>query len=193
MSLSFPAQNYSLVLHMRLPLVRLIGMLLLFALVSTFWSVSNGSKNKEKTLAIIKPDGLLGNYTDDIKKTILESGFCILKEKRVQLDEDTVASFYAEHSSKNFFASLIKYMTSGSVLVMILEKENAIADWRALMGPTDARKAKTTHPHSIRAMCGLDTERNCVHGSDSIKSAQREISFFFRELSADVVTEHDEL
>lgn len=80
-------------------------------LLKTCRSLSNGGKNKEKTLAIIKPDGLLGNYTDDIKKTILESGFCILKEKRVQLDEDTAASFYAEHSSKNFFASLIKYMT----------------------------------------------------------------------------------
>ncbi|XP_054783589.1 probable nucleoside diphosphate kinase 5 [Prosopis cineraria] len=178
---------------MRLPFFGLIGMLLLFAFVSTFWSLSNGNTNKEKTLAIIKPDGLLGNYTDDIKKTVLESGFRIFKEKRVQLDGDTVARFYAEHSSKSFFASLVKYMTSGPVLVMILEKENAIADWRALMGPTDARKAKITYPHSLRAMCGLDTERNCVHGSDSHKSAQREILFFFRELSTDVVTEHDEL
>lgn len=73
--------------------------------------MSEGSENKEKTLAIIKPDGLLGNYTDDIKKTIVESGFSIFKEKRVQLDEDTAARFYAEHSSKNFFASLVKYMT----------------------------------------------------------------------------------
>lgn len=143
----------------------------------------------EKTLAIIKPDGLLGNYTDDIKRTIVEYGFRIFKEKTVQLDEATVESFYAEHSSKNFFANLIKYMTSGPVLVMLLEKDNAVADWRALMGPTDASKAKITHPYSIRAKCGLDMEKNCVHGSDSPKSAQREISFFFKELSADVVVE----
>ncbi|PNX95464.1 nucleoside diphosphate kinase-like protein [Trifolium pratense] len=73
---------------------------------------------------------------------------------------------------------------NGPVLIMILEKNNAIADWRALMGPTDASNAKITHPHSIRAKCGLDTEKNCVHGSDSPKSAQREILFFFEELSA---------
>ncbi|KAG4983230.1 hypothetical protein AAZX31_10G127500 [Glycine max] len=73
---------------------------------------------------------------------------------------------------------------SGPVLVMVLEKDNAIADWRALMGPTNASKAKITHPHSIRAKCGLDVENNCVHGSDSPKSAQREIPFFFKELSA---------
>ncbi|KAF7814013.1 putative nucleoside diphosphate kinase 5 isoform X1 [Senna tora] len=169
---------------MRLPIVGFIRILVLFVLVSDFWSWTNGNTNKEKTLAIIKPDGLLGNHTDDIKKAILEYGFSILKEKTIQLDEDAVTRFYAEHSSKNFFSSLMKYMTSGPVVVMILEKENAIADWRALMGPTDASKAKSTHPHSIRAMCGLDIQRNCVHGSDSLTSAQREMSFFFRELSA---------
>ncbi|KAG4400373.1 hypothetical protein GLYMA_07G040700v4 [Glycine max] len=115
------------------------------------------------------------------------------RKKMVQLDEATVKFFYAEHSSKSFFSSLIKYMTSGPVLVMVLEKDNAIADWRALMGPTDASKAKITHPHSIRAKSGLDVEKNCVHGSDSPKSAQREIPFFFKELSADVIAEHDEL
>ncbi|KAI5427450.1 Transcription elongation factor spt6, variant 4, partial [Lathyrus oleraceus] len=110
-----------------------------------------------------------------------------------QLGEATVKRFYAEHSSKSFFSSLVKYMTSGPVLVMVLEKDNAVADWRALMGPTDASKAKITHPHSIRAKCGLDTEKNCVHGSDSTKSAQREILFFFDELAPDAITEHDEL
>ena len=80
-------------------------------LFKTCSSSTHGSTEKEKTLAIIKPDGLLGNYTDDIKKTILEYGFSILKEKTVQLDEETVKRFYAEHSSKSFFSSLIKYMT----------------------------------------------------------------------------------
>lgn len=74
-------------------------------------SSTGGSVKTEKTLAIIKPDGLLGNYTDDIKRTIVEYGFRIFKEKTVQLDEATVENFYAEHSSKNFFANLIKYMT----------------------------------------------------------------------------------
>ncbi|KAL5062616.1 hypothetical protein RYX36_024353 [Vicia faba] len=154
---------------------------------------TDGSTKAQRTLAIIKPDGLFGNYTDDIKRTISEYGFNIVKEKIVQLDEATVKRFYAEHSSKSFFSSLVKYMTSGPVLIMVLEKDNAIADWRALMGPTDASKAKITHPHSIRAKCGLDTEKNCVHGSDSTKSAQREILFFFDELAPDVIAEHDEL
>ncbi|KAI4355415.1 hypothetical protein L6164_004191 [Bauhinia variegata] len=186
-----------MLLQTRLRFVGLMRMLL-FLLVfvsgpSSFWSSSCASSNKERTLAIVKPDGLLGNYTDDIKKTIIEYGFSIAEEKLVQLDEDNVRRFYAEHSSKSFFSNLVTYMTSGPVLVMVLEKESAIADWRALMGPTDANKAKATHPHSIRAMCGRDMEKNCVHGSDSPKSAQREISFFFGEVSTDKVTEHDEL
>ncbi|KHN39615.1 Nucleoside diphosphate kinase [Glycine soja] len=172
---------------MRSPSVGFTGILVLLVFLSACCcsSSTHGSLETEKTFAIIKPDGLLGNYTDDIKRTIVEYGFRILKEKIVQLDEGTVKSFYAEHSSKSFFSSLIKYMTSGPVLIMVLEKDNAIADWRALMGPTDASKAKITHPHSIRAKCGLDMEKNCVHGSDSPKSAQREISFFFKELSAE--------
>ncbi|XP_057455052.1 probable nucleoside diphosphate kinase 5 isoform X2 [Lotus japonicus] len=178
---------------MRPLLVGFFRVLALFVFCSVCCSSTEESTKLEKTLAIIKPDGLFGNYTDDIKGTILEQGFSIVKEKNVQLDEATVKTFYAEHSSKGFFPSLIKYMTSGPVLLMVLEKDNAIADWRALMGPTDASKAKITHPHSIRAKCGLDTEKNCVHGSDSPKSALREITFFFRELSADVIAEHDEL
>ncbi|KAH7547064.1 hypothetical protein FEM48_Zijuj01G0267400 [Ziziphus jujuba var. spinosa] len=209
--------------------------LLYFLLVSDYFScgfASNGSTSgKEKTLAIIKPDGLSGNYTDRIKNLISDSGFTICKERIIQLDEESVMSFYAEHSSRSFFGSLVKYMTSfsicynvsphpkfdlvcmliwdsvdysfslsestfssGPVLLMILEKENAVADWRALIGPTDASKAKVTHPHSIRALCGLDSEKNCVHGSDSPQSAQREISFFFEEkISGRIVPKHDEL
>lgn len=148
----------------------------------------------EKTLAMIKPDGVLGNYTDMIKHAILESGFSILKEKIAQLDEGSAASFYAEHATKSFYSSLIKYMTSGPVLVMVLEKENAINDWRDRIGPTNALNAKVTHPDSIRAMCGLDSEKNCVHGSDSNQSAQREISFFFKEeFAGGAAIEHDEL
>ncbi|XP_021719951.1 probable nucleoside diphosphate kinase 5 isoform X2 [Chenopodium quinoa] len=148
-----------------------------------------GGMEKEKTFAMIKPDGVYGNYSDKIKAIIMDSGFSIKRELRVQLDEDTVRSFYAEHSSKSFFPSLVKYMTSGPILVMILEKDNAVADWRKLIGPTDAEKAKVTHPQSIRAMCGLNTEKNCVHGSHSIQSASREMSFFFD--AQDI--RHDEL
>ncbi|WCJ39392.1 Nucleoside diphosphate kinase family protein [Euphorbia peplus] len=155
-------------------------------------SISNGSE--EETLAMIKPDGLFGNHTDTIKKVIVESGFSIYKEIITQLDQERASTFYAEHSSRGFFPDLIKYMTSGPVLAMVLKKENAVSDWRTLIGPTDSLKAKTTHPHSIRAMCGLDSEKNCVHGSDSLQSAQREISFFFGDSSAgEAVEMHDEL
>ncbi|KAJ1407072.1 Nucleoside diphosphate kinase [Sesbania bispinosa] len=139
---------------MRPPYIGFIRVLVLLVFVSAYCCSfsTHGSTKTEKTLAIIKPDGLLGNYTDDIKRTISEYGFSIFREKIVQLDEATAKRFYAEHSSKSFFSSLIKYMTSGPVLVMVLEKDNAIADWRALMGPTDASKAKVTHPHRFEAL-----------------------------------------
>ncbi|KAJ6932813.1 hypothetical protein NC651_008283 [Populus alba x Populus x berolinensis] len=163
----------------------------IFLVLSASFPIS-GSEEKEKTLAMIKPDGLLGNYTERIKEVIVDYGFSILREITAQLDQDSASSFYAEHSSRSFFPSLIKYMTSGPVLVMVLEKENAIADWRTLIGPTDACKAKITHPN--RAMCGQDSEKNCVHGSDSFLSAQREISFFFEDVSSgETNTTHDEL
>ncbi|RZC85395.1 hypothetical protein C5167_041578, partial [Papaver somniferum] len=157
---------------------------LIFIIISISLRGSYGiSIDKEKTLAMIKPDGVSGNYTETIKKMILEYDFSILREMTVQLDEDRAGLFYAEHSKRGFFNNLIKYMTSGPVFVMVLEKEDAIVDWRELIGPTDASKAKISHPNSIRAMCGLDMERNCVHGSDSPQSAVREISFFFEEVS----------
>ncbi|GAB2269055.1 hypothetical protein Dimus_003985 [Dionaea muscipula] len=154
---------------------------------------SEGAIPVEKTLAIIKPDGVYGNYTDMIKKVIHDNDFRIVRERWVQLDEDTVRTFYAEHYSKAFFTNLVEYMTSGPVLIMILEKQNAVAEWRMLIGPTDAHKDKITHPNSIRAMCGVDAEKNCVHGSDSIQSARKEITFFFSASSDGVDTLHDEL
>uniref|UniRef100_A0A804NSD1 Nucleoside diphosphate kinase n=1 Tax=Zea mays TaxID=4577 RepID=A0A804NSD1_MAIZE len=152
----------------------------------------------ERTLAMIKPDGLSGKYTEAIKEVILDSGFHIVKETEVQLDAERASVFYAEHSQRSFFDSLVKYITSGPVLAMVLERPDAVAQWRTLIGPTDAKKAKTSHPNStlchfsIRAMCGLDSEKNCVHGSDSPESADREISFFFGEAES-VTVEHDEL
>ncbi|KAL3528572.1 hypothetical protein ACH5RR_007894 [Cinchona calisaya] len=151
------------------------------------------SVEMESTFAMIKPDGVSGNYTRDIKKIISDSGFGIIEEVMVQLDEDTVKNFYAEHSSRSFFPRLVQYMTSGPVLIMVLDKANAVADWRVLIGPTDAETAKVTHPHSIRAMCGLNLQRNCVHGSDSPQSAVREIAFFFKKSSSGFYSKHDEL
>lgn len=162
-------------------------------MIFTYGVSSDVDAVKEKTLAMIKPDGVDGKFVDAIKKIILDSGFSISQEIEHQLDEDTVKSFYVEHASKSFFSNLVQYMTSGSVRIMVLEKENAIADWRSLIGPTDAQKAKVTHPESVRALCGVSTERNCVHGSDSPQSAARELSFFFGKSSPGFVSKHDEL
>ncbi|XP_058073663.1 probable nucleoside diphosphate kinase 5 isoform X6 [Magnolia sinica] len=132
-----------------------MGKLSLLLLVSIFLLLSfptEASVEKEKTLAIIKPDGLFGNYTDKIKTIILESGFSILREMTLQLNESDVALFYAEHSGRSFFPSIVNYMTS-PVSIMVLEKANAIVDWRVLIGPTDARKARLSHPGRRKCCC----------------------------------------
>ncbi|CAA0214458.1 putative nucleoside-diphosphate kinase [Arabidopsis thaliana] len=154
-----------------------------------------GASSEERTLAMIKPDGVSGNYTEEIKTIVVEAGFNIVKEMLTQLDKETASAFYEEHSSRSFFPHLVTYMTSGPVLVMVLEKRNAVSDWRDLIGPTDAEKAKISHPHSIRALCGKNSQKNCVHGSDSTSSAEREIKFFFKDVvSGDIATQqHDEL
>ncbi|XP_047307207.1 probable nucleoside diphosphate kinase 5 [Impatiens glandulifera] len=172
---------------------KLLILFMAFSCSLLYRCLGNDIAEKERTLAIIKPDGLLGNYTDDIKRVILQSGFVIADEMETQLHEDIVKSFYSEHASKSFFPHLVDYMTSGPVVIMILEKLNAVADWRALIGPTDAAKAKVTHPQSIRAMCGMDLQRNCVHGSDSLLSATKEISILFKKISPEVPVLHDEL
>ncbi|KAK9066125.1 hypothetical protein SSX86_015527 [Deinandra increscens subsp. villosa] len=177
-----------------------MNLFFLLRIIMLFAQHSNRSLavvENERTLAIVKPDGIFGNHTASIRNIILQSGFTIQTQTTLlQLDQDTVATFYADHSTKTFFPSLIKYMTRyGPVLIMVLEKVNAIADWRTLIGPTDARNAKITHPNSIRAMCGEDLERNCVHGSDSHHSAAREISFFFPHIFPEgtMTLKHDEL
>ncbi|KAG5390804.1 hypothetical protein IGI04_032345 [Brassica rapa subsp. trilocularis] len=168
--------------------------LLLLVLVSVSLSPSVRCLGKERTLAMIKPDGVSGNYTEEIKRLIVEAGFNIVKEKLTQLDKEAASAFYDEHSSRSFFPHLVSYMTSGPVVVMVLEKGDAVSDWRGLIGPTDAQKAKISHPHSIRALCGKDSQRNCVHGSDSTSSAEREIHFFFKDVvSGDIASQHDEL
>lgn len=169
--------------------------LLPFFLLSilSFPNRCSADSSTDRTLAIIKPDGISGNHTNSIKETILNHGFRITEESFIQLDEDRVKSFYAEHSSRSFFPSLVEYMTSGPVLTMVLEKEDAVAEWRALIGPTDPLKAKVTHPHSVRAICGLNLQKNCVHGSDSPQSASREISFFFKTTSSGHASKQDEL
>ncbi|KAL2634641.1 hypothetical protein R1flu_006120 [Riccia fluitans] len=143
--------------------------------------VTPGLSLPEKTLAMIKPDAVQSNYTSMIRQIIVSEGFHILEEKLAHLDDVAAKSFYKEHAERSFFPSLIRFMTSGPVYAMILEREGAIKKWRTLMGPTDSNKARVQAPDSIRAKFGIDGEKNSVHGSDSTEAAIREIATFFRD------------
>ncbi|MBI5178310.1 MAG: nucleoside-diphosphate kinase [Nitrospinae bacterium] len=133
----------------------------------------------ERTLGLIKPDGLERGKQGQLLDRILQNGFKILAMKQLKLTRAQAEAFYAEHSARPFFDSLCSYMTSGPIIAMTLEKENAIADWRTLMGATNPAKAD---PGTIRKDFAVDMEKNTVHGSDSPASAAREVPFFFSQL-----------
>ena len=133
----------------------------------------------ERTFSMIKPDATKNNVTGAINAMIEEKGFRIVAQKRIKMSKETVTQFYAEHEGKPFYEGLVNLMSSGPVVVQVLEKENAIADYRALMGKTDPTKAEEG---TIRARFGSELPRNAVHGSDSVESATREISFFFSKM-----------
>jgi nucleoside-diphosphate kinase len=133
-------------------------------------------KTLQRTLAIIKPDAVSKNVAGDIIKTIQENGFRIVGMKMLHLKKAQAAGFYAVHVGKPFYDSLVKFMTEGPVVVMALEKEEAIADWRKIMGATNPEKADAG---TIRKKHAQNIERNAVHGSDADDTARFEISFFF--------------
>ena len=125
------------------------------------------SNQIERTLAIIKPDAVKAHATGKIIDRIEQDGFTIIDLRKVQLEREQAEKFYAAHKDKKFFHQLVDYMISGPIVVMILEKLNAIPDWRALMGDTDPTKAKAG---TIRKQFGTDIGKNAVHGSDSALS-----------------------
>ena len=129
-----------------------------------------------QTLAIIKPDAMKKDNMENIKKDIIDNGFNILKEKTLLLTDEQACSFYDIHKEKPFFDELVEFMTSHECHVMILEKENAVEEWRNLMGTTDSQKAETG---TIRNKYGTDVSMNATHGSDSNENAIKEINFFF--------------
>lgn len=133
----------------------------------------------QRTFAIIKPDAVGRNITGRIIARIEEQGFRIVAMKRLRLSQAQAEGFYAVHAGKSFFASLAAYMTSGPCVAMVLEKENAIADWRKLMGATNPANAE---PGTIRKDFAESLERNSVHGSDAPETAAYEIPFFFSAL-----------
>jgi len=140
----------------------------------------------ERTLAIIKPDAL--HKSEEIEDIILRSGFAILQKRRVHLTPEQASDFYAEHYGKLFFPSLVAYMSSGPIIVLMIAKEKAISYWRELIGPTNTIKARQTHPECLRAVYGTDDQRNALHGSDSFPSSQREIRFFFPDCIVEPVS-----
>ncbi len=131
---------------------------------------------KTRTLAIIKPDGIEKNLIGEIINKIEKNGFKILTLKMTQLNVESASGFYEEHKGKSFFDGLIKYMTEGACIPMVLEKENAVEDFRILIGATDPHKAAEG---TIRKLFADSVTRNIIHGSDSSENAFKEISYFF--------------
>ena len=133
--------------------------------------------NVERTLSIIKPDAVERNLSEEIKSEFKNKGFEIIKEKKIKLDKSEAEKFYQVHQSKPFYNNLCNYLSSGPIVVMVLQKENAIVENRKLMGATDPSKAE---PETLRKKYGISIDKNSVHGSDSPDNAKIEIDFFFK-------------
>ena len=134
--------------------------------------------NKEQTLSIIKPDAVERNLENEIKEMFRNKGFEILKEKKIQIEKSEAETFYKVHETKPFYSDLCEYLSSGPIIVMILEKENAIKSNRDLMGATNPTNAEEG---TIRKKYGISIDKNSVHGSDSVQNAKIEIDFFFKD------------
>ena len=132
--------------------------------------------NIEQTLSIIKPDAVERNLIEEIKNEFKSNGFTIKNEKKIKLEKSEAEKFYQVHQSKPFYNDLCEYLSSGAILVMILEKLNAVMDNRKLMGATDPQKAEEG---TLRKKYGISIDKNSVHGSDSTDNAKIEIDFFF--------------
>ena len=131
----------------------------------------------EQTLSIIKPDAVERNLEDKIKSYFEKNNLKISKVKKVKISKEEASEFYKMHQTKSFYENLCNYLSSGSIVVMILEGENAILKNRQLIGSTDPIKAEEG---TLRKMYGLSIDKNSVHGSDSIENAKTEINFFFK-------------
>ena len=133
--------------------------------------------NIEQTLSIIKPDAVERNLESKIKTIFQNNGFKIIKEKKIKLEKEDAEKFYKVHETKPFYKDLCEYLSSGTIVVMVLERENAIKSNRDLMGATDPSKAQDG---TIRKLFGMSIDKNSVHGSDSLENAKIEIDFFFK-------------
>ena len=134
--------------------------------------------NLEQTLSIIKPDAVERNLDNEIKEMFKNKGFKIVREKKIQIEKSEAEKFYKVHETKSFYNDLCTYLSSGPIVVMILEKENAVIANRELMGATNPKDAVDG---TIRKKYGLSIDKNSVHGSDSPENAKIEIEFFFND------------
>ena len=134
--------------------------------------------NIEKTLSIIKPDAVERNLENEIKQMFVKDGFKISKEKKIQIEKSEAENFYKVHETKPFYNDLCTYLSSGPIVAMVLEKENAVVDNRKLMGATNPKDAEEG---TIRKKYGISIDKNSVHGSESVKNAMIEIDFFFKD------------
>ena len=134
--------------------------------------------NTEQTLSIIKPDAVERNLDNEIKQMFIKNGFNIFKEKKIQIEKSEAEKFYKVHETKPFYNDLCTYLSSGPIIAIILEKENAVADNRKLMGATNPNDAEEG---TIRKKYGISIDKNSVHGSDSVENAKIEIDFFFKD------------
>ena len=133
--------------------------------------------NVEQTLSIIKPDAVERNLIDNIKSIFTKNNLTIKEDKKIHITKDEAAEFYKVHQSKPFYNDLCTYLSSGPIVVMILEGENAVVHNRKLMGATNPKNAEE---NTIRKLYGISIDKNSVHGSDSIDNAKKEINFFFK-------------
>ena len=131
----------------------------------------------QQTLSIIKPDAVERNLTENIKEIFTKNNFKIIKTKKIQISIDEASEFYKVHQTKPFYERLCNYLSSGPIVVMILERENAILENRKIMGNTDPKNAEEG---TIRKQYGISIDKNSVHGSDSPENAKKEIDFFFK-------------
>ena len=134
--------------------------------------------NIEQTLSIIKPDAVERNLESEIKEMFKSNGFQILKEKKIQIEKSEAEKFYKVHETKPFYNDLCDYLSSGPIVVMVLQRENAVKENRELMGATNPKDAKDG---TIRKKFGISIDKNSVHGSDSVNNAKIEIDFFFKD------------
>jgi len=134
--------------------------------------------NLEQTLSIIKPDAVERKLENEIKQMFKDKNFKIVKEKKIQIEKTEAEKFYKVHETKPFYNDLCSYLSSGPIVAMVLEKENAINDNRELMGATNPKDAKDG---TIRKKYGISIDKNSVHGSDSFENAKIEIDFFFKD------------